>query len=154
MKKQRIKPTQSKFNVLRQICNLIPQHTVSRIARSSGAEDKSRAITPWNHVVSQAYAQLSHSISLNDVCDSLQLHSGPLASIRGATAPSRNGFFNANRERPAAMAEQLFWAVLAQLGEQSAGFVAGKRRGAAFRFRLPIHVVDTTGMELGANLMD
>jgi len=154
MNKQQIKPTRSKFNVLRQICNLIPEHTVSKIARTTGAEDKSRTFSPWSHVVSQAYAQLTHSISLNDVCDSLQLHSGPLASIRGATAPSRNGFSNANRQRPAAMAEQLFWAVAAHLAEQSPGFVAGKRRGAAFRFRMPIHVVDTTVMELVANCMD
>jgi len=100
------------------------------------------------------YAQLTHSISLNDVCDALQLHSGPLSSIRGAQAPSRNGFSNANRARPAAMAENLFWAVLAHLGEQSPGFVAGKGRGAAIRFRVPIHVVDTTVMELVANGMD
>src|SRR3974377_2502340 len=116
MKKQPIKPTRSKFNVLRQICNLIPQRTVSKVARTTGAEDKSRTITPWSHLVSQAYAQLTHSISLNDVCDSLPLHSGPLASIRGATAPSRNGFSNANRARPAGMAGQLFWAGLAPLG--------------------------------------
>jgi hypothetical protein len=154
MKNKQIKPTRSKFNILRQICNLIPQHAVSKIARETGAEDMSRTIKPWSHVVSQIYAQLTHSVSLNDVCDSLQLHSGPLASIRGATAPSRNGFSNANRERPAAMAEQLFWAVAAHLGEQSAGFVAGKRRGAAFRFRVPIHVVDTTVVELVANCMD
>jgi hypothetical protein len=51
-------------------------------------------------VVSLAYAQLTHSIGLNDLCDSLPLHSGPLAGIRGATAPSRNGLSNANRERP------------------------------------------------------
>ena len=155
MKKHKaIKPTRSKFNLLRQICNHIPQHTVSKIARATGVEDKSRTFSPWSHVVSQAYAQLTHSISLNDVCDSLQLHSGPLASIRGASAPSRNGFSNANRERPAAMAEELFWAVVTHLGEQSPGFVAGKRRGAAFRFRVPIHVVDTTVMELVANCMD
>ena len=147
-------PARSKFNILRQLCNYIPQHTVSRIARQTGAEDKSRTFTPWSHVVSQCYAQLTHSISLNDVCDSLQLHSGPLASIRGATAPSRNGFSNSNRQRPAEMAEQLFWAVLGHLGEQSPGFVAGRRRGAAFRFKLPIHVVDTTVMELVANCMD
>ena len=147
-------PARSKFNILRQICNLIPQHTVSKVARASGAEDRSRTFTPWSHVVSQCYAQLSHSISLNDVCDSLQLHSGPLVSIRGAMAPSRNGFSNANRERPAEMAEQLFWAVLGHLGEQSPGFVAGRRRGAAFRFKVPIHVVDTTVMELVANCMD
>ena len=154
MKKQQIKPTRSKFNILRQICNIIPQRTVSELARETGAEDKSRTFSPWSHVVSQAYAQLTHSISLNDVCDSLQLNSGPLASVRGATAPSRNGFSNANRQRPAEMAEQLFWAVLSHLGEQSPGFVAGRRRGAAFRFKLPIHVVDTTVMELVANCMD
>ena len=154
MKKQQIKPTRSKFNILRQICNIIPQRTVSKLARETGAEDKSRTFSPWSHVVSQAYAQLTHSISLNDVCDSLQLNSGPLASVRGATAPSRNGFSNANRQRPAEMAEQLFWAVMSHLGEQSPGFAAGRRRGAAFRFKLPIHVVDTTVMELVANCMD
>jgi len=79
---------------------------------------------------------------------------GRLASLRGATAPSRNGFSIANRERPATMAEQLFWAVLGHLGAQSQGFVAGHRRGAAFRFKVPIHVVDTTVMELVANCMD
>lgn len=154
MKKQAIKPTRSKFNILRQICNLIPQHTVAIIARQTGVESKSRTFTPWSHVVSQVYAQLTHSIGLNDVCDSLQLHSGPLVSIRGATPPSRNGFSNANRERPADMAEKLFWAVLGDLGEKSPGFVAGRRRGAAFRFKVPIHVVDTTVMELVANCMD
>src|SRR6266403_1887148 len=154
MKKQQIKPTRSKFNILRQICNIIPQRTVSKLARETGAEDKSRTFSPWSHVVSQAYAQLTHSISLNDVCDSLQLHSGPLASVRGASAPSRNGFSNANRERPAAMAEQLFWSMLEHLAQQSAGFVAGRRRGPAFRFKMPIHVVDTTVLELVANCMD
>jgi len=114
----------------------------------------SRTFKPWSHVVSLVYAQLTHSIGLNDLCDSLQLHSGPLASIRGATAASRNGLSNANRERPAEMAEQLFWRVMSCLGEQSPGFVAGRRRGAAFRFKLPIHVVDTTVMELVANCLD
>src|SRR5271157_2773398 len=154
MKKQPIKPTRSQFNILRQICNLIPQHTVAKIARETGAEGKSRTFTPWSHVVSQAYAQLTHSISLNDVCDSLQLHSGPLSSVRGATAPSRNGLSNANRERSAAMAEPLFWWVKEHLGQQSPGFVAGRPRGAAFRFKMPIHVVDSTVMELVANCMD
>lgn len=52
------------------------------------------------------------------------------------------------------MAEKLFWAVMGHLGEQSPVFVAGRRRGAAFRFKMPIHVVDTTVMELVANCMD
>src|SRR5215472_17425154 len=91
-------PARSKCNMLRQICNFIPSREVSKIARTTGAEDKSRSFKPWSHVVSLIYAQLTHSIGLNDLCDSLQLHSGPLSSVRGATAPSRNGLSNANRE--------------------------------------------------------
>lgn len=40
MKKQPIKPTRYMFNILREVCNLIPQPMVSKIARASGAEDK------------------------------------------------------------------------------------------------------------------
>lgn len=154
MKKKTIKPTPGQFSILRQICNFIPQHAVSKIARTTGAQDKSRTFKPWSHVLSLLYAQLTHSIGLNDLCDSLQLYSGPLASIRGASAPSRNGLSHANRQRPAAMAEQLFWRVRDQLGSQSPGFIAGQRRGPAFRFKMPIHVVDTTVLELVANCMD
>ncbi len=154
MKKKTIKPTRCRFNILRQICNLIPEHEVSKIARETGVEDQSRTFSPWSHAVSLLHAQLSHCIGLNDLCDSLQLHSGPLSTIRGATPPSRNGLSHANRGRSAAMAEQLFWRTLQHLTEQSPGFAAGKRRGPAFRFKLPIHVIDSTTMELVANCLD
>src|SRR5256885_15931046 len=129
MNKLKIAPARSQFSILRQICNFIPKHLVSKIARTNGAEDKSRTFSPWSHVVSLGYAQLTHSIGLNDVCDSLQLHSGPLTGIRGATAPSRNGLSNANRERPAEMAEQLFWRGKGRLGQQLPGVVGGPARG-------------------------
>jgi hypothetical protein len=154
MKNKINKPTRSQFNILRQICNFIPAHTVAKIARETGVEEQARTFRPWSHVVALLAAQLTHSIGLNDVCDALQLQSGPLSTIRGATPPSRNGFSNANRERPAEMAEQLFWSVLDHLKTQSPGFATGQRRGPAFRFKVPIHVIDTTVMELVANCMD
>ena len=68
---------------------------------------------------------------------------------------SRNGLSHANRERPAEMAEALFWRVMAHLGRAIAGlWMAGRRRGAAFRFKLPIHVVDSTTIQLVAYCMD
>src|SRR6266481_3189171 len=67
MKNKTINPTRSQFNILRQICNFIPAHEVSKIARTTGAEDKSRSFKPWSHVVSLIYAQLTHSIGLNDL---------------------------------------------------------------------------------------
>jgi hypothetical protein len=154
MNKHKIAPARSKFTILRQICNYIPPFLVPRIARATGVEDTSRSFSPWSHVVSQVFGQLSHCLGLNDLCDALQLHSGPLVTVRGATPPSRNGLSHANRERPAEMAEQLFWGVLDHLGKATPGFVQGRSRGAAFRFKMPIHVVDTTVMELVANCMD
>ena len=58
------------------------------------------------------FAQLTHSLGLNDVCDALGLHSGPLSAIRGATAPKRNTLSHANRKRNWVMAEKLFWQTL------------------------------------------
>lgn len=154
MNKTKRSPARSQFNILRQICKLIPEHLVPQLARETGADDKSRTFSPWSHVVSLLNAQLTHCIGLNDLCDGLQLHSGPLSTIRGATAPSRNALSHANRHRPAVMAEQLFWKTLAHLKEQSPGFADGKRRGPAFRFKMPIHVIDSTTLELVANSID
>jgi hypothetical protein len=125
------------------------------LARQTGVEAKSRTFSPWSHVVSLLFAQLSHAIGLNDVCDALRLHSGPLSALRGATPPSRNNLSHANKHRDATMAEKLFWAVLAHLQQLSPGFARGKRgRGAAHRFRRVIHVVDSTTIELVASCMD
>jgi hypothetical protein len=154
MKNKTTKPTRSQFNILRQICNLIPEHAVSKIARQTGVDDQSRTFKPWSHVVHLLYAQLSHCIGLNDLCDSLQLHSGRLCTIRGATPASRNGLSHANRERPAEMAEQLFWSVLEHLKAQSPGFATGTRRGPAFRFKMPIHIIDATVLQLVAQSLD
>jgi len=67
MKNKTINPTRSQLSILRQICNFIPPHEVSKIARETGAEDKSRTFKPWSHGVSLVYAQLTHGIGLNDL---------------------------------------------------------------------------------------
>src|SRR3984893_10958131 len=63
-----------------------------------------RTFSPWSHVVSMLFAQLTHAIGLNDVCDALRLHSGPLSALRGATPPSRNNLSHDNKRREAALA--------------------------------------------------
>ena len=57
-----MKPARSQFTILQQICNLIPGHLVSKLARQHGVEAKSRSFTPWSHVVSLPFAQLSHAL--------------------------------------------------------------------------------------------
>ena len=148
-------PTRSKLTVFRQLCNLIPNHLVGQLARDTGAEKKSRSFKPWSHVVSLLFAQFTHAIGLNDVSDSLRLHSGPLSAIRGATPPSRNGLSTANRERPAALAEQLFWKTLEPLQSVSPAFGAGRGgKRLMHRFKTAIHVVDATTIQLVASCLD
>lgn len=117
--------------------------------------EKSRTFTPWSHVIALLYAQFTHSIGLNDVCDALRLHRGPLSAIRGATPPSRNGLSTASKKRPAAMAQKLFWSVLTHLQSMAPGFAHGRRgKGVTRRFRKTIHIVDSTTIELVASCMD
>jgi hypothetical protein len=150
-------PTRTKIPLLAQICKQIPIHLVPKLARDTGVDVKARTFSPWSHVVSLLYAQVTHSLGLNDVCDGLGIHSGPLSTIRGATPPTRNNLSHANRERNADMAERLFWNMLGHLQQISPGF-SGKRHGrrpsVAFRFKRPIHMVDSTTIQLVANCMD
>jgi len=148
-------PTRSKLSIFRQLCNLIPTHLVSQLARETGVEAKCRSFKPWSHVVSLLFAQFTHAIGLNDVSDSLRLHSGPLSAIRGATPPSRNGLSTANRERPAVLAEQLFWKTLEHLQQVSPAFGSGRSgKRLAHRFKTAIHVVDATTIQLIASCLD
>ena len=155
MKNNKSVPAPAKLNLLRQICNFIPEFLVAKIARQTKVEEKARSFSPWSHTVALLYAQLIHCIGLNDVCDALGLHSGPLSSIRGATPPSRNNLSHANKVRPAEMAEKLFWAVFEHLGNVSPRFVSGKAgQRFARKFKRTIHLVDSSTIPLIASCMD
>jgi len=73
----------------------------------------------------------------------------------GAVAPSRNGLSHANKVRPAEFIEKLFWRVRERLQTLDPSFAAGRRgRGLLRRFRVRIHAVDSTVMELVFNCID
>src|SRR5208337_1459511 len=155
MKNQtRHKPTASKLSLLRQVCNFIPPHLVPQLARQTGVEDQARTFSPWSHVVSLLYAQLTHALGLNDVCDALRLHSGSLSALRGATPPHKNTFSHANRQRDPKLAEQLFWSVLEHLQTLQPTFGGNRTPRFAFRFKRLIHVVDSTTIQLMARPLD
>lgn len=148
-------PARSQFTVLKQIIELIPPHLVAKLAREHGVERKSRTFTPWSHVVSMVFAQLSHALSLNDICDALRNHCGVLTTLRRAAPPSRNGLSHANRERNADMAEALFWNTLDAFHKQAPSFGMGRRYvGFPRRFKRVINAVDSTTISLVANCMD
>ena len=125
-----------------------------KLARAHGVDEQARTFSPWSHVVALLYAQLSHALSLNDICDSLRLWVTPLRALRGATPPSRNALSHANKIRASALAEQLFWGVLAHLQQSFPRFRQGATRGLAWRFHRTIHVIDATVIQLVAGCLD
>jgi hypothetical protein len=153
-KDKKNRPATSKLSVLRHLCNYFPTHLIPQLSRTTGAAEKARSYSAWSHVVAMLYAQLTHAMGLNDVCDALRLHSGPLSAIRGATPPSRNGLSHANKVRPAEMAEQLLWKMFEHLESLSPGFAGGRRRAPLHRFKRAVHIIDSTVIQLVANCLD
>jgi len=147
-----MKPTKHNYSILRQICNLIPRNLVPKLAKKHKVDKQCRSFSAWSHVVTQIYSQHAHSLSLNDVADTLHNHSGALKSIRGATPPSRNALSHANRNRNADMAEELFWSVLShmQTAHSQFGFDS-KYCALPRRFKRTVYAIDSSTIQLVAN---
>ncbi|MEI6862642.1 MAG: IS4 family transposase [Verrucomicrobiota bacterium] len=150
-KKKTTQPSRRHTTILRQLVELIPAYLVPKLARETGVEDQARTFSPWSHVVAMLYAQVSHAFGLNDVCDALRLQVTALLGMRRATPPARNTLSHANKERDCALAEQLFWKMLAHLQAQHPDFVCGGKKSLAWRFRRAIHIIDATTIQLVVN---
>lgn len=148
------KPTRTNLSVLAQVCNLIPAFLTQKLAREFGVDKKARTFSPWSHLVALLYAQLTHAMSLIDVCDGLRHHAPKLERVRGATPPSKNAFSHANRGRDAAMAERLFWDTLAHLTGMCPRFGGRTFKGMPRRFKRAVHAVDSSTIQLAANCID
>ena len=147
------KSTRGKMTLAKQMCEVIPQHMVPKLARQH--EIDARKFSAWSHVTAHICGQVTHAVGLNDICDGLELNSSSLRAIRGATPPKRNTFSHANRTRDSQMAEALYWQMVEHLPRVAPSFAARKiRSGYLRRFNTAIHAVDSTTIHLVANCMD
>lgn len=144
----------SNMTVLAQIVKHIPAKIIDSLAKKFKIQ--TRAFSPTSHVVSLLYEHLAHSLSLNDVCDSLQHHKGMLSQIRCCTPPTRNGLSYANHTRNADMAEELFWYVYNDLKSTYPKFFAGSRSypGLPHRIKRTLVAFDSTTIQLTADSLD
>ncbi len=138
--------------IFKQVCELIPPFLVSKLSKKH--EIKSRSITSWSHVVSMLYAQFTHALGLNDVCDSLRANLSNIQAIRGAKAPSKNGLSNANKSRNSKMAEDLFWSMMDHLKALQPGFGGRKFKRMPRRFKKTVYAIDSSTIKLFRNCID
>jgi len=148
------KPIRTNLSILAQLCNLIPAFLVSKIARQCGVDKKARTFCPWSHLIALLFAQMTHALSLNDVCDAMKNHEAKLLRIRGAVAPSKNAFSHANRERDGNMAQRLFWEILNHFISICPGFGGRRFEGMPRRFKRAVHAVDSSTIHLVVNCID
>lgn len=154
-----LQPTRHHITVLGQMLKLIPRSIISSAAAESGVSAQARSYSVISHLGTMLFVQLAHALSLNDVCDWLRLKARAIAAF-GLSAPSRNNLSHANKVRSADFVQKVFWRTLAHLqhvepgfGRQRPGGAGGSRR-LLHRFKVRIHAVDSTVMELVANCMD
>jgi hypothetical protein len=147
------RPTRTAYTALRQIVQWIPEGLPDRIAREAKADIRTFSCT--SHVLALLYGQITRSGSLNEICDAARLHEPELNRIRGATAPKRNTFSNANRTRDPAIAEKLYWAVFAHLQSICPSFTRyAKHSGFIFRLKRDIFAIDSTTLKLSLDSID
>lgn len=150
-------PARHHINVLGQMLKFIPRGIISKAAKETGVDLKARTYSVLSHLGTMLFVQLAHALSLNDVCDWLRLKARAIAAF-GLTPPSRNNLSNSNKVRDARFAELVFWHTLTHLQHGDASFgrqrPGGGSRSLLHRFKVSIHAVDSTVMELVANCMN
>lgn len=117
-------------------------------------EAKARNFCVRSHLAAMLFAQLAHAVGLNDVCDWLRLKRAALSRF-GVSAPARNTLSHANKHRDADFIERLFWSTLGHLQHSCPSFATGRRgKGLLRRFKVRVHAVDSTVIQLVANCLD
>ena len=104
-----------------------------------------RLSRPWSHVVSLLYAQLTHSLGLNDVCDALRLALRPVVGTAWGHGPAEQEHAVPCQPAPAIpkMAEQTVLGRAGSFADLAACLWRQPHRPQfAFRFKRLIHVVD------------
>ena len=147
------RPAKTSYSVLRQIVHWIPEGLPDRLAREADADIRKFSCT--SHVVALLYGQLNRAASLNEICDAARLHEPELNRIRGATAPKRNTFSNANRTRDPVIAERLYWQTFEHLRTICPDFTQVKRhKGFIHRIMRDIFAIDSTTLPLSLNCIN
>lgn len=147
------RPAKTSYTVLRQIVQWIPEGLPDRLAKEAGADIRRFSCT--SHVVALLYGQINRAASLNEICDAARLHEPELNRIRGATAPKRNTFSNANRTRDPAIAEKLYWQTFEHLRTICPDFTQVKsHKGFIHRVKRDIFAIDSTTLKLSLNCID
>jgi Domain of unknown function (DUF4372)/Transposase DDE domain len=137
--------TASLFN---QLLHHFPRTEFGALVKETKAERHARGFTCWAQFVAMLFCHLAHADSLRIICNGLSCCLGKLKHLGISEAPSKSGLAYANRKRPSALFQQLFWKALERFRSQSMFGPSQK----PFRFKNKLLLLDSTTISLCLSL--
>jgi hypothetical protein len=129
-----------------QILNLVDRSEFAAAVRQTGAEDRSKGFSCWEQFVAMMFCQLAQAKSLREIEEGLACCEGRLRHLGIEEAPARSTLSYANKARPAALFESMFYTALRRC--------QGDAPGHSFRFKNKLLTLDSTVVEVCANMFD
>jgi hypothetical protein len=137
--------TASLFN---QLLHHFPRTEFGALVKATKAERHARGFTCWAQFVAMVFCHLAHADSLRIICNGLSSCLGKLKHLGLAEAPSKSGLAYANKKRPAALFQQLFWKALDRF--RSEAMLGPSQK--PFRFKNKLLLLDSTTISLCLSL--
>lgn len=129
-----------------QILSLIDRFAFAAAVKRTGAEARTKGFTCWDQFVAMSFCQLAQAKSLREIAEGLACCEGRLQHLGLEQAPARSTLSYANRARPAALFEEVFYSVLCRCQAEAPGH--------RFRFKNKLLTLDSTVLELCASMFD
>ncbi|MDA8324969.1 MAG: IS4 family transposase [Nitrospiraceae bacterium] len=126
--------------IMHQLLTLVPRHQFDKLAAGLDSDRYVKTFTSWNQFSTLLYAQAGGKQSLRDIQNGLEAQGGKLYHLGLPEGVKRSTLSDANRTRPCALFENLFYA----MGDRCKS-VTPKHK---FRFKNPLYSIDATTINL------
>jgi hypothetical protein len=131
-------------SLFNQLLQHFPRAEFAALVRKHDAERGAKGFTCWAQLVAMLFCQMAHADSLREICNGLACSLGKLVHLGIGVAPNKSTLSYANKHRPAALYEELFYTALGRFRDEN-GLGVRKQR---FRFKNKLLSLDSTTISL------
>jgi Transposase DDE domain/Domain of unknown function (DUF4372) len=132
------------MSLFNQLLQHFPSLEFAALVRKHRAERAAKGFSCRTQLVAMLFCQLAHADSLREICNGLACSLGKLVHLGIDVAPNKSTLAYANKHRPAALFEELFYTALGRFRDEK-GLGMRKPR---FRFKNKLLSLDSTTISL------
>jgi len=132
------------MSLFNQLLQHFPSLEFAALVRKHRAERAAKGFSCRTQLVAMLFCQLAHADSLREICNGLACCLGKLVHLGIDGAPNKSTLAYANKHRPAALYEELFYTALGRFRDEK-GLGMRKQR---FRFKNKLLSLDSTTISL------